>query len=264
MMVKHAFKVVIPARFASNRFPGKPLHTICGIPMIVHVCQRAVSSGADQVIVATDDLRIANTVEAAGYQAIMTSEDHASGTDRIAEVAIKEGWNDETIVVNIQGDEPLIEPANIETLVTTLVSQSQADISTIATTITDMAELFDPNAVKVVTDHNNYALYFSRATIPWDRDRFPDAVDAVTKQHQRHIGLYAYRAEFLKRYLQMQIAPIEVLEKLEQLRMLWNGESIIVALVSPAPAAGVDTPEDLLRVEQIMSVNQQTVFSKGL
>lgn len=254
-MAKHSFKVVIPARYASSRFPGKPLQLICGIPMIVHVCQRAASSGADQVIVATDDLRIVNTVEAAGYQAIMTREDHASGTDRIAEVTIKEGWNDETIVVNIQGDEPLIEPTNIETLVNALVSQSKADIATIATTITDSAELFNPNAVKVVTDHNNYALYFSRATIPWDREHFPDAVDPVSNQHQRHIGLYAYRTEFLKRYLQMQIAPIEVLEKLEQLRMLWNGESIIVALLSSAPAIGVDTPEDLQRVEKIMSTN---------
>ncbi len=255
-MVKPSFNIVIPARYASSRFPGKPLQQICGIPMIVHVCQRAVDSGTEQVIVATDDQRIINTVEQAGYQAMMTREDHASGTDRIAEVAKKKGWADETIVVNIQGDEPLIEASNIATLVNTLVSQTTADIATIATPITDIAELFDPNAVKVVTDKKGYALYFSRATIPWDRDRFPETFDLLANQHLRHIGLYAYRAEFLKRYVQMKIAPIEALEKLEQLRMLWHSESIIVASVSPAPATGVDTPEDLLRVEQIMSANQ--------
>jgi len=254
--VKTSFNVVIPARYASSRFPGKPLQQICGIPMIIHVCQRASNSGAKQVIVATDDRRIIKTVEQVGYQAIMTREDHASGTDRIAEVADKEGWTDETIVVNIQGDEPLIEPSNIETLVKTLVSQSTADIATIATPITEISELFDPNAVKVVTNRKGYALYFSRAAIPWDRDGFPDEIDTISAQHQRHIGLYAYRAAFLKRYIQMQSAPIEALEKLEQLRILWNSESIIVASVSPAPATGVDTPEDLISVEQIMSAIQ--------
>jgi 3-deoxy-manno-octulosonate cytidylyltransferase (CMP-KDO synthetase) len=255
-MVKTSFNIVIPARYASSRFPGKPLQLICGIPMIVHVCQRATRSGAKRVIVATDDQRIIKTVEQAGYQAMMTRENHASGTDRIAEVAAKERWTDETIVVNIQGDEPLIEPSNIETLVNVLVLQSTADIATIATPITESTELFDPNVVKVVTNHNGYALYFSRATIPWDRDRFPDDIDTISKHHQRHIGLYAYRAEFLKRYVKMPPAPIEALEKLEQLRILWNSESIIVASVSPAPATGVDTPEDLDRVEKIMSANQ--------
>ncbi len=260
-MLKTPFNVVIPARYASSRFPGKPLQLICGIPMIVHVCQRAAKSGAEQVIVATDDQRIIKTVEQAGYRAMMTRDDHASGTDRIAEVAEKEGWADATIVVNIQGDEPLIEPSNIKTLVNTLISQSKADIATIATPITKMTELFDSNAVKVVTDYKGYALYFSRATIPWDRDRFPDAFDAVANQHHRHIGLYAYRAEFLKRYVKMQVAPIEALEKLEQLRMLWNSESIIVAEISPAPATGVDTPEDLVRVEKILSANRLTTLT---
>ena len=254
--MKASFNVVIPARYASSRFPGKPLQLISGIPMIVHDCQRAANSGAEQVIVATDDLRIITTVEQAGYQAIMTREDHNSGTDRIAEVADKKGWNNETIVVNIQGDEPLIEPTNIETLVNALVSQSTADIATIASPITEVTELFDPNVVKVVTNHKGYALYFSRASIPWDRDRFPDGIDMISKQHQRHIGLYAYRAEFLKRYVHMQTAPIEALEKLEQLRILWNSESIIVASTPPAPATGVDTPEDLIRVEEILSTNR--------
>ncbi len=250
--MKHPFKVVIPARYASSRFPGKPLQLICGIPMIVHVCQRATDAGAEQIIVATDDQRIINVVEAAGYQATMTRDDHVSGTDRIAEVAESEAWSDETIIINIQGDEPLVAPSHIQTLVKTLVSQSKADVATISAPITDTAELFDTNAVKVVVDRNGYALYFSRATIPWDRDQYPDNATIIANQHQRHIGLYAYRAGFLKRFVDMQEAPIETIEKLEQLRILWNSEPIMVASVSSAPSAGVDTPEDLIRVEQMI------------
>ncbi len=250
--MKHPFKVVIPARYASSRFPGKPLQLICGIPMIVHVCQRATDAGAEQIIVATDDQRIINVVEAAGYQSTITRDDHVSGTDRIAEVAESEAWSDETIIINVQGDEPLVAPSHIQTLVKTLVSQSKADVATISAPISDPAELFDTNAVKVVVDRNGYALYFSRATIPWNRDHFPDNATIIANQHQRHIGLYAYRAGFLKRFVDMQEAPIETIEKLEQLRILWNSEPIMVASVSSAPSAGVDTPDDLIRVEQMM------------
>ncbi len=225
--------------------------------MIVHVCQRATESGAEQIIVATDDERIFNTVEHAGFQAVMTRSDHASGTDRIAEVSGNENWPDETLIVNIQGDEPLVSVSDIQTLINTLESQSKADVATISTPITTKEELFDPNIVKVVTDLNQYALYFSRATIPWDRDGFSDNNEKLANQHQRHLGLYAYRAGFLKRFVSMQDSPIETLEKLEQLRILWNGESIIVASVSSKPTIGVDTPNDLLRVEQIMMNNQQ-------
>jgi 3-deoxy-manno-octulosonate cytidylyltransferase (CMP-KDO synthetase) len=225
--------------------------------MILHVCQRATESGAQVILVATDDQRIIDVVEEAGYQAMITREDHPSGTDRIAEVVQRQGWSDDTIIVNIQGDEPLLAAADITTLVNALITQSTADVATISTAIKDVAELFDPNVVKVVTDMNDFAMYFSRATIPWDRERFPDAVETMATQHQRHIGLYAYRAGFLKRFVAMQSAPLEELEKLEQLRILWNSEPIIVASVASPPAPGVDTPEDLIRVEQIMLSNTQ-------
>ena len=225
--------------------------------MVLHVCQRAVDAGAEQIIVATDDDRIKKTVEEAGYLAIMTNPDHPSGTDRIAEVVISEEWSDQTLIINIQGDEPLVSASNILTLANTLESQTKADVATISTAICNTEELFDTNIVKVVTDNKGYALYFSRSTIPWDRDGFAEKTITQTNQHQRHLGLYAYRAAFLKRFITMQVSPIETLEKLEQLRMLWNAEPIIVASVSEASAIGVDTPEDLLRVEKIIMQNQQ-------
>lgn len=253
------FKAVIPARYASTRFPGKPLQVICGVPMIVHVCRRAAESGAEQIIVATDDKRILTTVEDAGFQAVMTCSDHASGTDRIAEVADKQDWPDEAMVVNIQGDEPLIDVNSIQTLVSTLELQSKADVATVSTPIVDKDELSDPNIVKLVTDQDGYALYFSRATIPWDRDGIADEF-RFSSPHQRHLGLYAYRVKFLKRFVEMQVSPIESLEKLEQLRILWNAEPIVVASVSSTPSPGVDTPQDLARVEQIM-LNRQKAGS---
>ncbi|HFD11575.1 MAG TPA: 3-deoxy-manno-octulosonate cytidylyltransferase [Crenotrichaceae bacterium] len=252
------FKAVIPARYASTRFPGKPLQPICGKAMIIHVCERAVDSGAEQVVVATDDHRIIDTVEAAGFQAVMTHADHKSGTDRIAEVAESKNWSDDTIIVNIQGDEPLVAATDIQSLISTLQSQSKADVATLSTTIINSDELTDTNIVKVVTNQHGYALYFSRATIPWDRDGFSHTTQLSSIQHQRHLGLYAYRAGFLKRFVTMQAAPIELLEKLEQLRILWNAEPIIVTSVQSAPAPGVDTPEDLIRVEQILLNKKQS------
>lgn len=228
--------------------------------MIVHVCHRAVESGAEQIVVATDDEGILKTVENAGYQAVMTRSDHASGTDRIAEVADQLGWFDETMVVNIQGDEPLIDVNSIRTLVSALDVQSKADVATVSTAIDATDELSDPNIVKVVIDQAGYALYFSRACIPWDRDGIADTETNFSTLYQRHLGLYAYRVKFLKRFVKMPVSPIELLEKLEQLRILWNAEPIIVASVSSMPSPGVDTPQDLSRVEQIM-LNRQRAGS---
>jgi 3-deoxy-manno-octulosonate cytidylyltransferase (CMP-KDO synthetase) len=247
------FRVVIPARFASTRLPGKPLADIAGKPMVVRVCEAATKSGASEVIVATDDKRICDAVVAHGFQVTMTGADHPSGTDRIAEVAIAGGWKDDDIVVNVQGDEPLIEPFLVAEVAQALVHDAGAAMATAAHAIVDVAELFNPNIVKVVTAANGRALYFSRAPIPWHRDEFAAQRDRMPIDYQalRHIGLYAYRVNFLKRYGQLAPAPLEQWESLEQLRALWHGYPInVIHCVSP-PAAGVDTPEDLARVRQI-------------
>ncbi|MFI3137161.1 MAG: 3-deoxy-manno-octulosonate cytidylyltransferase [Methylococcaceae bacterium] len=249
-----AFNVVIPARYASSRLPGKPLLAIAGKPMIAHVCERALEADADEVVVATDDLRIFDAVSALGIKAVMTSEQHQSGTERIAEVAALCGWDDEQIIVNLQGDEPLIPASYIRDLADALAAQQQAGIATLAATIHDPEELFNPNAVKVVLNHQGYALYFSRATIPWDRDLFAKTQAHLSPlmPHYRHIGLYAYRVAFLKRYCQWPASPLEQIECLEQLRILWQGESVLVKIVAKTPPAGVDTHADLLRVEQLL------------
>ncbi len=248
--MKTAFKVVIPARYASTRLPGKPLLDIAGKPMIAHVCQRALEADAEQVVVATDDQRIFDTVTALGIQAVMTNPNHQSGTERLAEVAQILGWSAETIVVNLQGDEPLIPPAYIRDAAEALASQSQAGIATLAAKIHDAEEVFNPNAVKVVLDKNGYALYFSRAAIPWDRASFPHDYHPQTASlpHLRHIGMYAYRVRFLQDYCNWQPSPLESVESLEQLRILWHGEKVLVKVVEKTPEAGVDTAEDLLRV----------------
>lgn len=248
--MKIAFKVVIPARYASTRLPGKPLLDIAGKPMIAHVCQRALEADAEQVVVATDDQRIFDTVTALGIQAVMTNPNHQSGTERLAEVAQILGWSAETIVVNLQGDEPLIPPAYIRDAAEALASQSQAGIATLAAKIDDAEEVFNPNAVKVVLDKNGYALYFSRAAIPWDRAGFPNDYNPQTASlpHLRHIGMYAYRVSFLQDYCNWQPSPLESVESLEQLRILWHGEKVLVKVVDKTSEAGVDTAEDLLRV----------------
>jgi 3-deoxy-manno-octulosonate cytidylyltransferase (CMP-KDO synthetase) len=244
------FSVVIPARFASTRLPGKPLLDLAGEPMVVHVARRARASGAQQVIVATDHAGIAEAVARHGFEAVMTSPDHPSGTDRIAEVARARGWGDDRIVVNLQGDEPLVDPALVAAVAATLAAAPDAAIATVCTPLTDSAELTNPNVVKAVLDRNGRALYFSRAPIPYPRDAFrtePLALPADFVAH-RHIGLYAYRCAFLHAYSKLAPAPPERFEALEQLRALWHGFAIAVMVSAQAPVAGVDTQEDLARV----------------
>jgi 3-deoxy-manno-octulosonate cytidylyltransferase (CMP-KDO synthetase) len=245
-----AFKVVIPARYGSTRLPGKPLLEIAGKPMIVHVCERALAAQAEQVVVATDDQRIFETVNALGMQVVMTDPEHQSGTERIAEVADKLGWRTGDIVVNLQGDEPLIPPDYIRDVAAALAGQSQAGIATLAAKIQDPDEIFNSNAVKVVLDKNGYALYFSRAPMPWNRASFPENHVIVDTQlpHLRHIGMYAYTVGFLQRYCRWEASPLESVELLEQLRILWHGEKVLVKIVERTPEAGVDTEEDLWRV----------------
>ncbi len=247
------FKVVIPARYASTRLPGKPLLPIAGKPMIAHVCDRANEANAQQIIVATDDERILKTIEALGIEGILTSQHHESGTERIAEVAEKLGWEDGTIIVNLQGDEPLLPAHYINQVAQALASQTQAGIATLAAKIGDSHEIFNPNAVKVVLDKQGYALYFSRAPIAWNRATFATTQEVPSDfLYWRHIGLYAYTVGFLKKYCAWSPSPLESIEALEQLRILWHGEKILVQTVEVAPIAGVDTIDDLQRVETIM------------
>lgn len=251
------FKVVIPARYASTRLPGKPLLDIAGKPMIAHVCERAREADAEEIIVATDDERIFQTVCDLGIKAVMTAPDHQSGTERIAEVARHCGWTDEEIIVNLQGDEPLIPPAAIRDVALALAGQKLAGMATLAAKIIDPEEIFNPNAVKVVVDKAGYALYFSRAPIPWERGTFSPSGGKPSGlvPHLRHIGLYAYTVGFLNRYCSWEASPLESVESLEQLRILWHGEAILVKTVDKTPAAGVDTLEDLMRVTQVVSLN---------
>lgn len=243
------FRVVIPARYASSRLPGKPLADIAGKPMVVRVAERAAQSGAADVIVATDDELVQQAVESAGFRAVMTSPDHASGTDRLAEVAEILGCAEDDILVNVQGDEPMIPPALIRDCALALTVHEAAAIATLAHPVHDEADFRNPNVVKVVTDKEGYALYFSRAPIPWPRDAFA-AGQSVPQDMPilRHIGLYAYRASFLGAFGSLAPAPLERFEMLEQLRALWHGYRIAVAVAAEPPGLGVDTPEDLARV----------------
>lgn len=247
------FKVVIPARFASTRLPGKPLADIAGKPMVIRVAEAAARSGADGIWVATDDAEVFKAVEAHGVPVLMTAATHQSGTDRIAEVAATLGWRDDEIVVNVQGDEPLIDPVLVSQVATALSQDAGAAIATAAHPLTDAADFLNPNVVKVVTDINGRALYFSRARIPWHRDSVAASRGALPEGFvaQRHVGLYAYRVSFLKRYGQLAQAPMEQFESLEQLRALWHGFPIHVVHCERAPAAGVDTQEDLERVRRL-------------
>ncbi|EGU38312.1 3-deoxy-manno-octulosonate cytidylyltransferase [Vibrio scophthalmi] len=246
-----SFTVVIPARYQSTRLPGKPLADIGGKPMVQWVYEQAVQAGADQVIIATDDERVEQAAKAFGAQVCMTSPNHESGTERLAEVVKLMGIADDHIIVNVQGDEPLIPPSII-TQVADNLANSQAPMSTLAVEISDEAEVFNPNAVKVLTDKDGYAMYFSRATIPWDRDNFANN-NTIAQPLLRHIGIYAYRAGFINTYINWQPSVLEKIECLEQLRVLWYGEKIHVAVAKEAPAAGVDTPEDLQAVRDIIA-----------
>ncbi|SLM63027.1 MULTISPECIES: 3-deoxy-manno-octulosonate cytidylyltransferase [Dickeya] len=247
------FTAIIPARYASTRLPGKPLADIHGKPMVVHVMERARESGASRVIVATDHADVARAIEQAGGEVCMTRPEHSSGTERLAEVIEHYGFADEEIVVNVQGDEPLIPPVIIRQVADNLAG-SVAGMATLAVPITGSEEAFNPNAVKVVTDAQGYALYFSRATIPWERDRFAQSCETIGNHFLRHIGIYAYRAGFIRRYVSWAPSELEKIEMLEQLRVLWYGEKIHVAVAKEVPSVGVDTPEDLARVRVMMAV----------
>ena len=250
------FRVVIPARYASSRLPGKPLADIGGKPMVLRVLERALEAGAESVVVATDDARVQDAVEAAGHRALMTSPAHQSGTERLVEVAERLEWPDDVLVVNVQGDEPLIDPALIREAARQLVLHDDAVMATLAHPIHDHADFVNPNVVKVVADEAGYAVYFSRAPIPWPRDAFaaqqpmPHALGAL-----RHIGLYAYRAGFLRTYAGLAASPLERHEMLEQLRVLWHGHRISLGITPAAPAPGVDTPDDLARVRALFGTS---------
>ena len=239
------FHVIIPARYASTRFPGKPLADLAGKPMVVHVCERAAKSGAAGVHVATDDKRIFDVVKAHGHRAILTRADHASGTDRLAEAARKLSLKDAEIVVNVQGDEPLIAPRLIAQVGNLLSKKPKASVSTACHAIHDEASLGNPNVVKVVMDAEGYALYFSRSRIPYPRE--------AAAACYRHAGIYGYRVGFLKKYSRLKPAPLEKAEALEQLRVLWHGFRIAVAVSETEIPPGVDTPQDLEVVRRMVS-----------
>lgn len=245
--------MVIPARYASTRLPGKPLLDIAGKPMVVWVAERAKNSGAKQVIIATDDLRIVDVVKQHGHQVIMTRSDHVSGTDRIADVALAQQWPDDAIVVNVQGDEPLIEASLIVEVANTLSNHPESVMATACHAIHSKADFLNPNIVKVVLDSQSNALYFSRAPIPYPRDAFAANLDLPQSMPiYRHIGIYAYRAKFLKQYANLEPSMLEQIESLEQLRVLHHGYKISVSISKNVPATGVDTQKDLDYVRSIM------------
>lgn len=244
------FIVVIPARYASTRLPGKPLADICGKPMIQHVYDKALAAGATKVIIATDHQKVYDAVSTFTSDVLMTCEEHHSGTERLAQVMDLLNLSDDTIVVNVQGDEPLLAAENV-TQVAALLASSTAPMATLSVAIDDVEEVFNPNAVKVVSDINKNALYFSRSSIPFDRETMMDSANhhLVDKMnYQRHVGIYAYRAGFIKQYVELSPSPLEQLESLEQLRVLYHGHQIKIEQAQIAPHAGVDTPEDLARV----------------
>jgi 3-deoxy-manno-octulosonate cytidylyltransferase (CMP-KDO synthetase) len=244
-----SFTVVIPARFASSRLPGKPLADLAGKSMVQRVWERSLASGAERVVVATDDERILGHCRDIGAEAMMTSRAHTSGTDRLAEVARNLGLAEDSIVVNVQGDEPLIPPAVIDQVADNLARFSKASIATLCESITETAVLRDPNAVKVVFDREGYALYFSRAPIPWHRDQSClGATELPAGDCWRHLGIYAYRAAFLQRFTQWEPASLEQVESLEQLRAMYQGERIHVAQAIADVPGGVDTEDDLERL----------------
>ncbi|MGY3687606.1 3-deoxy-manno-octulosonate cytidylyltransferase [Vibrio coralliilyticus] len=247
-----SFTVVIPARYESTRLPGKPLADIGGKPMIQWVYEQSLQAGAEKVIVATDDARVESAVQAFGGVVCMTSSEHESGTERLAEVVKVMNIPDDHVIVNVQGDEPLIPPAIITQVANNLAS-SQAPMATLAVEISHEDEVFNPNAVKVLTDKDGYAMYFSRATIPWDRDNFANGGKVIAQPLMRHIGIYAYRAGFINTYINWEPTAVEKIESLEQLRVLWYGEKIHVEVAKQAPPAGVDTPEDLEVVRKLIA-----------
>lgn len=251
------FTVLIPARLASTRLPNKPLADIAGRPMIVRVAQRAALSQAQRIVVAADDASIVDACRSHGIEAVLTRTDHVSGSDRLAEACEIVGLDGDDAVVNVQGDEPLIDPGLIDAVAALLDAKREAAMSTAAHEIDNVADLANTNVVKVVLDANGLALYFSRATIPWSRDAFAGGIHALPPQPLlRHIGIYGYRAAFLRGFPRMPQAPIESAEALEQLRALWHGHRIAVHVTESAPGVGVDTPEDLERVRALFPTHQ--------
>ena len=249
-----SFTVIIPARYASSRLPRKPLADIVGKPMIQHVWKKAQQAGANRVIIATDHEEIEKVAKAFGAEVCMTSTEHNSGTERLSEVIEKMAIADDEVIVNVQGDEPLIPSVIIQQVAQNL-AENQVNMAPLAVKLETKEELFNPNCVKVVTDQKGMALYFSRATIPFARDHFADCDDAfvASQPYLRHIGIYAYRAKFVNQYIRWQPTVLEKLESLEQLRALWYGEKIHVELAKEAPQVGVDTLEDLERVRAILT-----------
>ncbi|MDH2245017.1 3-deoxy-manno-octulosonate cytidylyltransferase [Pseudomonas sp. GD03855] len=252
--MSNVYTVVIPARYASTRLPGKPLRDIAGKPMIQHVWEQASKSAAQRVVVATDDPRIVEACKSFGAQVVLTRADHNSGTDRLAEVAEQLGLSDDAIVVNVQGDEPLIPPAVIDQVAANLAAHPEAAMATLAEPLADVQALFNPNVVKVLSDINGLALTFSRAPLPWARDSFAADRSQLPARvpYRRHIGIYAYRAGFLANFVSWGPCWLEDTECLEQLRALWHGQRIHVADAVEAPPAGVDTVEDLERVRALL------------
>jgi 3-deoxy-manno-octulosonate cytidylyltransferase (CMP-KDO synthetase) len=249
------FTVVIPARMASSRLPNKPLADIAGLPMVVRVAQRALQSQASQVVVAADDARIVQACQAHGIQALLTRQDHVSGSDRLAEACQLLGLPADAVVVNVQGDEPLMPPTLINDVALVLTERPEASMSTAAHAIASLAEFTNPNVVKLVMDARQMALYFSRAPIPWWRDGQMDGGFKALPSPAplRHIGIYGYRAGFLALFPTLAPAPVETMESLEQLRALWHGHRIAVHVTDEAPGPGVDTPEDLARVQALLA-----------
>ncbi len=248
------YRVVIPARFASLRLPGKPLRILAGKTMLEHVYDRSCQSGAAEVIIATDDVRIFEAAENFNAKVCLTADTHTSGTERLAEVATIHAFDDMDIVVNVQGDEPLMPAACIEQVAQALYDNPDAQVSSLCTRIEHPNDVFDPNIVKVVRDKNGMALYFSRAPIPWCRGGFDQQPPLIPEkiEHYRHIGLYAYRAGYIKTYIEQSKAMIEETESLEQLRVLWHGGKIIVPEAVEVPGPGVDTEDDLFKVEALL------------
>lgn len=249
-----SFTVLIPARLASTRLPRKPLADIGGLPMVVRVAQRALQSGARQVVVAADHADTVDACRQHEVSAMLTRIDHATGSDRLAEACTLLGLRDDEVVVNVQGDEPLIDPSLIDACAATLAQRPDCVVSTLAHEIDDPAEFLNPNVVKLVCDAAGRALYFSRAPIPWWRDGYASAVGSLsTPGPLRHIGVYGYRVGFLKRFPMLAASPLETIESLEQLRVLWHGERIAVHVSESRPGPGVDTPEDLDRVRALFA-----------
>jgi len=250
--MSQAFTVIVPARLASTRLPFKPLADIHGLPMVVRVAQRAALSNALQVVVAADSIEIVQACQAHGVRAMLTQMEHPSGSDRLAEASALLGLNPHDVVVNVQGDEPLINPELINQVAELLAQRPTASMSTAAHEIHELAEFTNPNVVKVVIDQAQLALYFSRAPIPWWRDGFSNGLQSLPQPAPlRHIGIYAYRVGFLQSFPTLQPAPIETAEALEQLRALWHGHKIAVYITPDEPGPGVDTPEDLERVRAL-------------